>query len=745
METMEGKKFIEREREGSSLVSVVIGVLFLAAIGVIVLTVANQYMVSVTVDHNSADNFYSAEAILEEVKTGLLEYAGDAGEEAYRDILENYSKDKDTKREVFSKKYLSLLATRLQSDTAGSFVWKDEKIGKAQNGDIQKLKVLSKVPDAVTVLKDTNLAFVIRKDNKTGEYSLVIRNMLINYTDEADYRTSIQTDICMTVPDYRLEGNSTFDEMKDYLSISDDTLQMANYSTGNVFQGNVYTGNSKQGILFGQGSKADFKSPMIVSRGDLEIHNGASASFTGEAGAGELYLQNIHLTSGGNTDSSLKTELTLKENVYIANDLNIETNQSTVTLGGRYYGYSYNEKNDTGSSATVNSDYSSAILINGQNTTLKTDGLNSLVLAGRAFVSREKADSTKVVSDIMMGESIAVKSNQLAYLVPDEFIVTASGNADDYHNPVLKSELEQKQVHVDADALKAKFGAYLNPDKPYEENYNNTIGYVFYYLKFKDEIAANQYFEAYYNAQDKDEDGNDISNKASLQEKGKVYISNADLGIKFDQTLYLVAGNVMNNYYNAAGTNLQKATYFGDNQKPSSDLLSEGKRMGQNYVGRQLGLSPAHNTTGVMRLPENAAPFVSGKLLDFEDEKFNQKIDTSLTVKDKEDTGVEGAVLCISKGDYEITSKMKGLLIVNGDVTVKSDFSGLILATGKVKVENSNLKLESDMVTVGKLFDYIRTDEALSSLFRGLNGTQKERPSDLAQCISYQNWVKNNY
>lgn len=745
METMEGKKFIEREREGSSLVSVVIGVLFLAAIGVIVLTVANQYMISVTVDHNSADNFYSAEAVLEEVKTGLLEYAGDAGEEAYRDILENYSKDKDTKREIFSKKYLSLLATKLQSDTAGSFVWKDEKIGKAQNGDIQKLKVLSKVPDAVTVLKDTNLAFVIRKDNKTGEYSLVIRNMLINYTDEADYRTSIQTDICMTVPDYRLEGNSTFDEMKDYISISDDTLQMANYSTGNVFQGNVYTGNSKQGILFGQGSKADFKSPMIVSRGDLEIHNGASASLTGEAGVGELYLQNIHLTSGGNTDSSLKTELTLKENAYIANDLNIETNQSTVTLGGRYYGYSYNEKNDTGSSATVNSDYSSAILINGQNTTLKTDGLNSLVLAGRAFVSREKADSTKVVSDIMMGESIAVKSNQLAYLVPDEFIVTASGNADDYHNPVLKSELEEKQVHVDADALKAKFGAYLNPDKPYEENYNNTIGYVFYYLKFKDEIAANQYFEAYYNAQDKDEDGNDISNKESLQEKGKVYISNADLGIKFDQTLYLVAGNVMNNYYNAAGTNLQKATYFGDNQKPSSDLLSEGKRMGQNYVGRQLGLSPSHNTTGVMRLPENAAPFVSGKLLDFEDEKFNQKIDTSLTVKDKEDTGVEGAVLCISKGDYEITSKMKGLLIVNGDVTVKSDFSGLILATGKVKVENSNLKLESDMVTVGKLFDYIRTDEALSSLFRGLNGTQKERPSDLAQCISYQNWVKNNY
>ena len=88
---------------------------------------------------------------------------------------------------------------------------------------------------------------------------------------------------------------------------------------------------------------------------------------------------------------------------------------------------------------------------------------------------------------------------------------------------------------------------------------------------------------------------------------------------------------------------------------------------------------------------------------------------------------------------------MKGLLIVNGDVTVNSDFTGLILATGEVKVENQNLKLKSDMVTVGKLFDYIRTDEALCSLFPGLNGVMAEKPENLEECISYQNWIKNSY
>ena len=64
---------VNRKREGSTLVSVVIGVLFLAAIGIIVLTAANAYMISVNVDYNSSNNFYEAEQILEEVKTGLLE------------------------------------------------------------------------------------------------------------------------------------------------------------------------------------------------------------------------------------------------------------------------------------------------------------------------------------------------------------------------------------------------------------------------------------------------------------------------------------------------------------------------------------------------------------------------------------------------------------------------------------------------------------------------------------------------
>ena len=182
--------------------------------------------------------------------------------------------------------------------------------------------------------------------------------------------------------------------------------------------------------------------------------------------------------------------------------------------------------------------------------------------------------------------------------------------------------------------------------------------------------------------------------------------------------------------------------------------MNEGKRMGQNYVGCQLGLSPAKNVTGVMRLPISKDadgnlispdPLVSSTILDFENSEFQSNFPNAETVLDPEKTGVENASIYISKGDYTVTGNKTGLLIVNGNVTVQGDFTGLILATGKVTVAGGNLKLKSDMIMVGKLFDYIRTNEDLVPLFRELNGTLKKHPSNLAKCISYQNWSKNSY
>lgn len=718
---------LHSNKEGSSLISVIIGVLFLAAIGIIVLTVANQYMIAVNVDHNASDNFYQTEGILEEVKTGLLEYAGDAGETAYKEVVENYTRKTGNMREHFSRTYMSQIAGRLLGH---SYSWDDSKIGQKQGCDIDYVKSLTKVPDAVTTVKGTNLEFVINYADDIG-YSLTLKNMLIDYTDAADYRSSIQTDICMTVPDYKFEGDSTLEEVKDYIVISDNALKVSgnDNATGVTFRGNVYTGNREAGIEIAGKNAATFYSPTIISRGSLELLGGSTVSISGESDAGNLWLQNIRLKPfGADSDSTLQTTLDVNMNAYIANDLDIESNNSVVTLSGKYYGYSYNEENTT-TTGTARSDYSSAILINGLNTTLKAKSLEKLILAGRTFVSRNDEDGNSDISDIMMGESIAVKSNQLAYLLPDEYIVSPAG---DGHNPVVRGE----EVSIDKEALLASdIGQYLDNKEPYTANYSNTGGYVFYYLKFKDGKSANSYFQQYYQGTDED-DGEIISNKEQLDDKAKAYISTVDnTNMKFSSELFLIAGNVIHNYYAAGGSSIQTDNYYDNTGSPNSELLADGRQMGQNYVGYQLTLL-ASGSTGSMRLAENAQALVADRIIDF------SKLNGTLNKLDEK----SGARIYATDGDYIVDGSLKkGLIIAGGDVEVRSDFQGLILAKGTVTTTRSNLKLTSDMALVGKLLDFVREDEELANIFYGFNGNQVQNPTNLSECISYQNWQKNSY
>lgn len=723
------KNICYKKKEGSSLVTVIIGILFIAAIGTILLTIASRYFISVNVDHNASDNFYQTEGILEEVKTGLLEYAGDAGEEAYKDVVEHYTKTKDSMRKTFSEKYISLLASKL---TGFSYSWDDAKVGKEQNCDLSILKKLSKVPDAVTTKKGTNLAFVIDVDSEQ-QYSLTLRNVMIDYTDADDYRSTVCTDICMKVPDYKFEGDSTLEEVKDYIVISDSSLDVANNDNnkGVTFRGNIYTGDKDAGIKVESQNAAYFYSPMIISRGSLDLLGGATALVQGEKAAGNLWVQNIRLKSQGmDSKSTLQTKLDLNENAYVANDLDIEANNSVVTLSGKYYGYSYNEQN-TKTTSTARSDYSSAILINGLNTTLKAKNLDKLILAGRTFVSRNDESGNSQISDIMMGESIAAKSNQIAYLLPDEYIIPEDGrDASETHNPVIRGE----KISIDKGALmKSEIGTYLDKSEPYTANYSNSGGYVFYYLKFKDEKNANEYFKNYYQGS-KEDDGEIVSNKEQLDERAKPYVSTADdTNMKFSSELFLVAGNVIQNYYAAGGSSMQTDNYFDNVGNPKEELLEDGKKQGQDYVGYQLSLL-ASGGTGSMRLPESANALVADRLIDF------SKLTSVMTKTDDKKSGL----IYATPGDYVVDGSMKkGIIIAGGDVEVQNDFEGLILAKGKVTTTRSNLNLKSNMVLTGKLLETAKNDDKLKELFYGYNGSGVQNATDFASCITYENWEKN--
>ncbi|HWT26556.1 MAG TPA: hypothetical protein VN131_01325, partial [Mobilitalea sp.] len=188
--------------------------------------------------------------------------------------------------------------------------------------------------------------------------------------------------------------------------------------------------------------------------------------FTGADGTTELpfiWADNLITETSSNFTSA--TTMNIRGISIIKDDLVLDGYNSDVNLlSGAYIGY-------TG----THSAKGSAIMINGSGSSLNLSGLSSLMLAGRANVSVDNTVSPadkNAVTDILTGESVAIKSDQKAYLIPGRFL------RDILHNPVTKADTDAFGTPV------VDFG--LNP-QPGDLNYNS---YVSPSTKFK--IAAKQ-------------------------------------------------------------------------------------------------------------------------------------------------------------------------------------------------------------------------------------------------------------
>lgn len=77
---------------------------------------------------------------------------------------------------------------------------------------------------------------------------------------------------------------------------------------------------------------------------------------------------------------------------------------------------------------------SSAIIINGREASLDMSNIRELMLAGTAYINTQAIVNSSGVgtenSNVPMGESISVKGDQIAYLVPPECIGTSGDGAD---------------------------------------------------------------------------------------------------------------------------------------------------------------------------------------------------------------------------------------------------------------------------------------------------------------------------
>ena len=257
---------------------------------------------------------------------------------------------------------------------------------------------------------------------------------------------------------------------------ADDVQRVSYYKTGDSVLKNYngeYTKSMYSGIYV-DGADLVFASEKIIVPGtiaamntaDITINNISSvASELTEVWADSIVLDGFSVKANA-TGTELKgSSITMKAEAYISDDLEVNANSAEVKMNGKYYGYNYASvdnrtyttesiRNGTrsfttdtaagikdGSGIEGQAHYnSSAIILNGENTTLDFSLVDALYVAGQSYIEvskkTTKSETGEVLSYDLKNEDGTVSlMEDTIYRETDSFLVEdedGDGVADNY-------------------------------------------------------------------------------------------------------------------------------------------------------------------------------------------------------------------------------------------------------------------------------------------------------------------------
>lgn len=703
------------DNRGATLVVVVVALALLGILASIILySTYINYMIKVT-EAKANNNFYTGEMAMEEVKAGLEQEVSAAFSSAYLSIMQNYDAYDEVGRvQQFRNLYLGKLKAAL-ADT-------DDPAGPLKVDSAKLIGYLSRPERAVLEITEEESLQVYTD-------SIQIKGLKLTYTDESGYVAVISTDIILKVPNVHFETVSALPDMLTYCIIADDSLEAVDVGRSDIV-GNVYAGD--HGIRVSNHVTLNFSgADTLVTSGDVVVtgdNNGGTynPSVITVASDSSLWAQGIMVDSAN---------LLLEGNAYVRDDLTIQGSNSEIVLKGGYYGYGYRSVGTT----QYGPQESSSILINGSATSLDMAGLTKLVLAGQAYIGTRTASgvlsesempgispggSTLPGEDVRMGQSVAVKSDQLAYLVPaecigiigDECIGTNPVNITDY-NDFKQREAEiqrQKDAGVNPQTLPnvAEVDLYrLTSNLPmklsdygasYQKVFYQSSGaanaWVYYYLRFDSAENANRFFVDYYT-------NNKASMDAYLNNYLELYTAPESFG-RLNLAGNVVFGDGSGSYEltssSAVGDVIEEYTLLAEYDGYSGMFDALSTNLSRNYAAltdEQKSKSVFHNVIDVTELLNVIAASGSSDLAVYPaGATENREIMLVNNGQVNEEGEITGATFVVP-GD----STLK-LVIATGNVQVDHNFNGLIIAGGKISILNgANINADPEGVSVAML------------------------------------------
>jgi hypothetical protein len=776
----------------------VLVIVVLAFVGILA-TVAlwaslTNYHMKVT-DKNVTDNFYSAEGVLDQVRVGLQNDASDALSSAYKFVMQQYaSLSEDARESNFADQFISALCKSLKydgetvTDASGTAVAADRlcRIDK-----LEKYVYVDPSQGSFVLKNGTNdsnkYCFLTIKSN-----GVVIEDLVVEYTDTKGDLSIIQTDIFLQVPDMDMVGSANAPQVFDYSIIGNAGVEFLGPNTtvaGSVYAGSQYALNNHsatssdsdyyKSLVIANTANVDFsQAPYVIADGDLLAEGTTGSAYTIATNPdGQVWARNIDLTDA--------TAL-LAGTTYVGDDMTLYGNGSKAKITGTYAGYNgvVDRNAFTNYTDYMGNWYSSAIILNGKNSVLDMSKAKSILVAGYAYIntsaisttsSTTTANNTDVTndSDVLLGESIMVKGDQIAYLVPSECVATvggtdSKGGTSRYKkNPLTVAEYNAVKADdtcklVDGN-VSTKSGKKLSEyfaDGTSEDNMYQMIlvpsktgnpddGLVYLYLKL-DETMASQYFMDYYNAGDE-----------KLKKYNAFYTDGIN-AIGADTTIY------------TAGTYAEYTEEKLDGKDvPTSLKYATGTDSINGVILNLPGTYKALTTklvTDVTTLTDMDADDVFQNVID---KNYFQNFLSNCTGRTftASQSGTGGEELHVVMVDNEggstyvfndSNSKHVYILIATGDVRVDTNFTGTLIANGKVTVGNaSNITVQKTtienikklMVTqcednngkTANLYTFFKDGSAyMSNGFVG-SGTTGSGTTDgvtLSDLVVYQNWKK---
>lgn len=699
--------------QGSTLFTVIICITFLSILGTVMLSITLTNLRMKKVERNSRSNFYTCETALDEIKVGLQELTAETMKLYYEaKILPNittYMNLSKVSRDTVNQKIREDIVNLLMHEM-GEISLSEVSVNKTDVTSKQEVftRYLSTLPEEGS---EVRREVSIGKLDSTSE-SVLVKDVSINFV-ERGYRTSLRTNIRINLPLFDFTSEETSEQevrmeqpYENYTLIADGEIISNNTVGTNTVTGNVYAGGKRDPInseiIHGITVKTrnvgdehhtlEIAGDYIVTRGNITVVDTAELLIEGNSEHPDkkpvIVADNLmtKTTNQYPINSSKRTTLKIKDGIsLIKDDLVLDGRNSDVTVSGAYLGY-------TG----INTAKGSAIMVNGSGSTLNLGGLEDLVLAGRAHISVEDTDEA---TDILTGESIGLKSNQKAYLVPGEFIDQIN------HNPVTNSDLPivpEIRFRV-VDGL--DYTKYISSEKPYKIAAKQTVGGDFstmlryYYLNFSSGIQADKFLKEY------------MSSKPGILDQ-LAPMNLDEIKLPGERSRIVSAGNLMSYEDDTSAgkrtvqrrDGLSASLEYRDevNDTSLNNAISETLLEGSIYEETDLKAEPAYKVGMLPSLVSRITHLLSfsntSKLYLESDKVVDYTTVTNATggitqedIDNKKSNNLDEYVKYTGRIEWNNTDSVKqSFLLVDGDVTFQSHsvFNGVLIVTGEVTVED---------------------------------------------------------